>query len=567
MVVAIGRQGSNTDELWRNSKYLLLDKDTDKVVLVKAVELYNAIGRGTIEIENLYIENVRIHEVDGIKQLRYNKAEWQRVKGTIIYKNYNEVVIASRHSIKYTELTKDTADGLEGLEMKYVSGMFIRNAFKARDIEFEDIEVTDEDIKGTDKTVKCTDETVIGMDGTVKSTDETALDTGETVADMGETVVSADENVTGMNKIVVDMNETVASVDETVEDADETVEDAVETVEDAVEDTVEDVKDAEVKERPKPLISMSTGSNNNVNIDDMEDIGDPNCKICHGKGRYTSGLFGLVLTCECVAHKKEREAEEARRGKPTEPVYNVTGAQKIQVVAEDLVPYARRDDEFDIGITKERIKGLYGSKNGSVSAKDFKNYASILNTIISSISIGVRLDTSYIIGAPNGFGKTTFANTCIKRLYARGKKAVPYKSLLEIAELRNNHVNNLNKQFKKAEYKKENDDTTYENKTYTWKEYCNAEIVFCYLTTPENGWTEWSTLKALITIRATNGLATIVMTDSSLQLYKNNTEIRRYILDDILAPDKQYGGLDRLVHHSVYVIYRTGLGVAVGRDF
>ena len=45
-----------------------------------------------------------------------------------------------------------------------------------------------------------------------------------------------------------------------------------------------------------------------------------------------------------------------------------------------------------------------------------------------------------MIGAPNGFGKTTFANTCIKRLYAKGKKE-PYRSLLEISALRDEYIN------------------------------------------------------------------------------------------------------------------------------
>lgn len=316
------------------------------------------------------------------------------------------------------------------------------------------------------------------------------------------------------------------------------------------------------------LESVKTAEEAVVSVKELEDIGDPSCTICKGKGRYTAGIFGLLMTCECVTRKKEREEAERLKRERENLVYKVTGAQKIQIVAEKLVPEARKEDEFSDEIAKERVMNIYGSRNGSVRGRDFSEYVTLLNSIIADISIGEPLKMSYIIGAPNGFGKTTFANTCIKRLYAKGKKAVPYRSLLEIAALRDEYIKQMGKQYRKNTVKaSDEDDYTYEEKTYTWDDYCKAEIVFCYLTTPENGWVEMSTLKALLTIRATNGLATIVMMDSSLQVYKANNEIRRYILDDILATSKEYGALDRLVHQSVYIIYRTGLDAIAGKDF
>lgn len=305
-----------------------------------------------------------------------------------------------------------------------------------------------------------------------------------------------------------------------------------------------------------------------VNIEDLDNIGDDKCKICNGKGRYKAGIFGLLMTCECVERKKERETAQRIKREKEELVYKVTGAQKIQVVAENLVPDARKDDEFSDDVLKEQVMNLYSPRNGSVRGRDFSDYVTLLNSIIAGISIGEPLRVSYMIGAPNGFGKTTFANTCIKRLYAKGKKAVPYKSLLEMSALRDDYIKQMGRQYKKNNVKTNNEsDYTYEEKTYTWDDYCKAEIVFCYLTIPDNGWVEMNTLKALTTIRATNGLATIVMMDSSLQVYRANNEIRKYILDDIIADSKEYGSLDRLIHQSVYVIYRTGLDVVPGKDF
>lgn len=318
------------------------------------------------------------------------------------------------------------------------------------------------------------------------------------------------------------------------------------------------------------LNNVKTNEEQVTKVETLENIGDPSCPICKGKGRYTAGLFGLLLTCECVTKKMEREAAEKLKKEKEEIVYKVTGAQKIQVVAENLIPENRKGDEFSVDILKERIFTLYGPRNGTVSSKAFTNYVQLLNGIIASISIGEPLTVSYIIGAPNGFGKNTFVNTCIKRLYAKGKKAVPYKSLFEIADLRMKHIENLENIFKR-EYTgvKETEESEYtvEEKTYTWQDYCDAEIVFCYLTTPDNGWVEMNTLKALVLIRATKGLATIVMTDSPLQAYVNNPKIKKYVLDDILAYDKEHGSLDRLVHQSIYIKYKTNLEAMAGEDY
>ena len=357
--------------------------------------------------------------------------------------------------------------------------------------------------------------------------------------------------------------------EETKEETDTTTEDAVEPeVKSEINNVTEQETISEVKQTLKDAVNdLEKEDNDIILIEDLENIGDDNCEICKGKGRYKAGLFGLIMTCDCVARKKEREAAQRLRREKEELVYKVTGAQKIQVVAEKLVPEARKDDEFSEDILKEQVMNLYSPRNGSVRGRDFSEYVTLLNSIIAGISIGEPLKTSYMIGAPNGFGKTTFANTCIKRLYAKGKKAVPYRSLLEISALRDEYIKQMGRQYRKTPVKIDEDDYTYEEKTYTWDDYCKAEIVFCYLTIPDNGWVEMNTLKALTTIRATNGLATVVMMDSSLQVYKANNEIKKYILDDILADSKEYGALDRLVHQSVYIIYRTGLDVVPGKDF
>jgi len=240
------------------------------------------------------------------------------------------------------------------------------------------------------------------------------------------------------------------------------------------------------------------------------------------------------------------------------PVYHVTKADRISIEAKNLVPKSRIDDEYSEDVLKENIVKICKAQGCEI--KGFNDYTSALNEILVSISTDV-LRKSFILGAPNGFGKTTFANTCIKRLDKMGYKAVPYISLFELAELRMIQEKILLGYIKQGSSGYENE---VEDIEYTWRDYVKASVVFCYFTTIENKKIETAVLKALIDMRGVKGLPTVVFTSSSLVPYVNDSTLKRVVWDDILAYNDKDIRCDRLIHKSCYKIYNSSVVINEG---
>lgn len=242
--------------------------------------------------------------------------------------------------------------------------------------------------------------------------------------------------------------------------------------------------------------------------------------------------------------------------RPEKPVYYVNNADKVSILAKKLVPDARIDDEYSEDILKENLAKICEAQGCGI--KGFGEYTSALNEILVAISTGT-LRKSYIIGSPNGFGKTTFANTCIKRLDKMGYRAVPYISLFELAELRMIYERMLLGYLKKRVEKDEEDTDDSEEFTYTWRDYLRADVVFTYLTILENKKIETAILKALLDIRGPKGLPTIVFTSSSLVPYLNDVTLKKVIWDDILAYSDDCDKADRLIHKACFKIYNSSI--------
>lgn len=274
---------------------------------------------------------------------------------------------------------------------------------------------------------------------------------------------------------------------------------------------------------------------------------------------YITNVLGIKIKCNCNI---EGNIEEGTQG-AIKPVYHVTGAQREMAVARKLIPDARQHDEFDEQLVKTNIMKMCSVQNTKVVG--FDKYMETLSEIMLKISTNV-LDRSYIIGAPNGFGKTTFANTAIKRLDAMGKKAVPYISLFEIGDLRVEHEKFILGYLDKRDMRGGGNYEDTVKDEYSWVDYTRSDLLFTYLTTLENKKVEVRILRALMDIRGPKGLPTVVFTESSLKPYMSDNTFNRVFWDDMLAYDDT-PNCDRLIHRSCYKIYNSGVQVRRGRDY
>lgn len=275
------------------------------------------------------------------------------------------------------------------------------------------------------------------------------------------------------------------------------------------------------------------------------------CYKCNDTGYTVTGPLKIRVKCSCQI---ESSVKETIRKELDKPVYHVTKAEKIVSGAKGLVPAQRINDEYDEDILTDNIANMCRAQRCKV--KGFSNYSEVLSTIIAKISTGT-LSQSYILGAPNGFGKTTFANTCIKRLDSMGLRAVPYISLFEIAELRVEHEKRLLGYLNKTI--KTDTEEGGGGISYTWTDYVKSDVLFTYLTTLENKKVEAAVLKAIMEIRGPKGLPTIVLTSSSLKPYLSDITQKKVIWDDILAYNDDKTMCDRLIHKSCFKVYDARL--------
>lgn len=274
------------------------------------------------------------------------------------------------------------------------------------------------------------------------------------------------------------------------------------------------------------------------------------CEICKDTGIIKSGPLEIEITCKCQ-YVREKKKEIIT------PIYHIKKVDSIMAVEKRLIPEDRVNDEYLPEVAITNIEKQIEFQKCSV--KGFNTYKETLDNILLSISTG-KLTKSYLIGAPNGFSKTTFVYTCIKRLVASNKKAVPYISLFELAELRVEHEKKILGYINKTKVTEEenNENGGIDNYTiekYNWDDYIKADVVFVYLTTLDNKKVELSTLKTLLEIRGINRLPTIVFTTNALSAYTSDVMQRKIIWDDILSYDDEKSSYDRLIHRSTYKVY------------
>lgn len=283
----------------------------------------------------------------------------------------------------------------------------------------------------------------------------------------------------------------------------------------------------------------------------------------------------------CTHEKLNTEAEslnmtinkETERTQREEALfYGLSNADRDQAVYEKIIPAAYRDACFDENKIKSNIKTQYQKSGGLYKVYKFKDYTDICNTILSSIRMKRLPDRSYIIGAPNGFGKTSFVNECLITLRRQGYRVAPYISLWELAQLRVDNEHRIMDPYKR--FKKEGSDVVYKDPNtvqgymkiptivttgYSYSEYINADCLFVCFTDVISKDIESHTLYQLLNIRGAKGLPTIVMISTSLEPYENDRALKEYVWDEIKDYDENKKSYDRVYHISCFKKKALGL--------
>lgn len=280
--------------------------------------------------------------------------------------------------------------------------------------------------------------------------------------------------------------------------------------------------------------------------------------------------LGVVVKTEVEARREFGDiANKPEYDGIKPPLIHVKGGDKQMAVTLGLIPRAYMDVEFDVQHIKDNVMAQAKATARKFKVKRFKNYIQVLSLILSKIRSGSVPDCSYLLGAPNGFGKTSFVTTCLKLMYAQDWKAVPYISLAELADIR---VENEKRIVKGIEIKsrRTSDEEDYElmyklqdssevikmprrqTECYGWSEYMNADILFCFMSSLDSKVIESNTLKGLLDIRGAKGLPTVVFISTSLEPYKTDHNLREYVWEEILAYKEDTNCFDRVYHVSCY---------------
>lgn len=262
--------------------------------------------------------------------------------------------------------------------------------------------------------------------------------------------------------------------------------------------------------------------------------------------------------------------------------FYVPKGDKISAVKSGLIPEAYKECDFDIEKVSANIVDQVNNSPRKFFVRKFADYKEITSGIISTIESGMVPNQSYLIGAPNGFGKTSFVNTCIMKLYGQGKMCTPYISLTDLAQVKvSNDKRLLNGINARLIYDKYNDaesgedyikayydgygEVDYQKRPinlidrFSWSEYMNSDILFCYFTDVSSKVLESEIFKTAITIRGAKGLPTIATISTSLNPYKNDKYLGEFVWNEILTYREDGNSFDRVKHISCYKDYNAPL--------
>lgn len=299
--------------------------------------------------------------------------------------------------------------------------------------------------------------------------------------------------------------------------------------------------------------------NNALDLFDSLGISVESNKSVMNKIKKDAEANNIVLDNPMESIREKRESQSL--------FCTLTDSDRDQAVKEFIIPSSYRNAYFDYEKVRSNIKNQYKASKNLYKVYNLNTYVQLCNTILSTLRMGNLPDRSYIIGAPNGFGKTSFVNESLITLRKRGYRAVPYISLIELAGLRVAEEQRLMKPYNKFKADTATDSVYYtefkendvyvkkplliQNK-YSFSEYINADCLFVSFSDVVSKDIESHMLYQLLSIRGPKGLPTIAMISTSLAPYENDQFLKEYVWDEIRAYKETAGCYDRVYHVSCY---------------
>lgn len=298
------------------------------------------------------------------------------------------------------------------------------------------------------------------------------------------------------------------------------------------------------------------------------------------KNILSSSGVEVISTYRAMYDRTDLKTPEAKKNEIKEPTYYIRKGTREEAVRRGIVPLAYKDCEFNIELITSNLKNQNKKAVRKFKIINFPAYEITLKGILSTVIANKIPEQSYIIGAPSGFGKTSFANHCITLMYEQGRLCVPFISLTELAQVRLAEQRKLLKGISsydfyhgnvvstKDEYESlicsELQDKAYVKRPidiiakFSWSEFIESDMLFCYFTNVESKVLESEIFKTVLTIRGSKGLPTIAMISTSLDPYKSDTYLREYVWNEILEY-KNDCSYDRVKHISCWKDYNAPL--------
>lgn len=290
-----------------------------------------------------------------------------------------------------------------------------------------------------------------------------------------------------------------------------------------------------------------------------------------------------------VVGVKEIKEEASKIGISVNTEKEIEKANKMELISNDyrdlavrikLIPENYRDVRFDESKIRENLREQNKRSARMYKIYRFKQYINICSEILTSLRQGVAPKRSYIIGAPNGFGKSSFVNEALIIMKQHDWVCAPYISLSELAILRTAEEQRLMRPFdarlKQMRYNIDTDEFIKQNgypeynyrnpkepidlvkvptvitSNYSWSEYINAKCLFVHFTDVISKDLESHMLYQLLSIRGAKGLPTIAMISTSLDPYVNDFTLKELVWDEIKSTKEESDSYDRVTHISCY---------------
>jgi len=231
------------------------------------------------------------------------------------------------------------------------------------------------------------------------------------------------------------------------------------------------------------------------------------CRKCFGRRKVQSG--NIMIPCPDCNEQKEVEAIESVQPGTLDKI---------------AIPELYRGKVFNRAVIER-------DHSADTARQDFNLYLDTLLGIYTNIAEGVKLDKSYYIFAPQGYGKTNWVYSCMQLALGNGLSVTPYYDTYQYDLLHKYYRYNY-------EPRKDLANIT---------DFYNADLCFIK---PQVGVItnrDFQLIKTLLDCRARNGLPTIVV--SRFQLgYVLKVE---KTMTECIEHDLSYVGFSKMAYISV----------------